>query len=146
MKQLVALSLCLIGGLILAFHSACSPMTYSGPAYSSPTPTPVPATHIYYSGSFTYSLTPTSGTGIAQPVTVAINQQVVFDSSLNGHPLYIDNGASCSVSNNTTFPYTFTPSSAGNYLVHCGFHGACTSNTACPATSCTGMTFMIHAQ
>ena len=140
MKMLATLSLCLFVGAILIFPFAC------GQSVAPTAATPLPSMNIYYSGSFTYSLTPTAGAAIAQPVTVTVNQSVVFDSSLAGHPLYVDNGASCSVSNNTTFPYTFTPSSAGNYLVHCGFHGACTSNTACPASSCGGMSFTIHAQ
>jgi len=165
MRQLFVLSLPLFVGLMLAFHLACnqnsypSSSSYGGGGGMYPTATPTTATtpcpsctptftpvHIYYNGSFRYSLTPTSGAAISQPVTVAVNQQVVFDAGLSGHPLYIDNGTACSVNNNMSFPYNFTPSAAANYLVHCGLHGACANNSACPASSCGGMAFTIHAQ
>jgi hypothetical protein len=159
MRQLAALSLCLFVGLVLASHLACNQSSYPSSSYgggmypmATPTPTtappacpsctPTPMT-IYYGGAFNYSLT-MSGPTITNPVTVAVNQKVIFDSSLTGHPLYVDNGSTCLVSNAMTFPVTFTPPSAANYLAHCGLHGSCT--TSCPAASCTGMAFTIHAQ
>lgn len=155
MRQFAALSFCLIIGLVLASHLACNQSSYPSSSYSvaptstpttapptCPSCTPTPIT-IYYGGSLNYSLT-MNGATITNPVTVAVNQKVIFDSSLAGHPLYVDNGTTCLVSNGTSYPITFTPGSAGNYLAHCGLHGSCT--TSCPAASCTGMAFTLHAQ
>ena len=158
MKKLAALTLCLVVGSLFVLPLACSQSDYksAGPYANTPTPSPTTVTtpcpscsptpvRVYLGVGTNYSLA-MSGSTISNPVTVAVNQSVIFDSSLGGHPLYVDNGTTCLVNNNSSFPVTFTPGSAANYLAHCALHGACTNNAACPASSCGGMAFTLHAQ
>lgn len=112
------------------------------------TPTPTPVT-VSVTGGFQYS-TDGGTTALTQPVTIAVGQEVIWDSTnATIHPLYVDDAVTCLV-NNQTIPgggsYSVTFTYTGDFLVHCGNHGACTLNTACPASSCTGMAATIHVQ
>ncbi len=80
-----------------------------------------------------------AGVALSAPLTITHGQSVVWDASNVGalHPLYIDNGTSCLVSGNTTFPVTQTFNSPGTYSFHCSNHASCA--TGCPGGACTGM-------
>jgi hypothetical protein len=122
--------------------------TATGTPTDTPTATLTPIT-ISVTGGFQYS-TDGGTTALTQPVTAAIGQIVTWDSTnATIHPLYVDDAVTCLV-NNQLIPgggsYSVTFTYASDYLVHCGNHGACTLNTACPASSCTGMAATIHVQ
>ncbi len=74
---------------------------------------------------------------------------MVFDISNNPHPLYIDNGSgTCSITNQTTFPYFYTISgSAGTmYTFHCGIHGICNGGSTTCTLPCSAMTGVFQVQ
>jgi hypothetical protein len=74
---------------------------------------------------------------------------MVFDISNKLHPLYIDNGSgTCSVINQTIFPYFYTISgSAGTmYTFHCGIHGLCGGSPTICTLPCTGMEGVFQVQ
>ena len=110
---------------------------------STPTPATVQlVTSKYVSGGVTLS-------GVVG-VTIMHGNSVIWDATNATHPLYIDNGASCSVSNNTAFPMTQAFPAAGTYYFHCGAHatGCNPSAISCPVTasSCTGEASFVVAQ
>jgi hypothetical protein len=146
MKYFLILSLCVGCGLLSLLSLGCP---FNGTQYPTtygvPTATPAPATvsvvgaYSYFSGGVTLS----SAIGM----TIIHGQSVVWDTSNAAiHPLYLDNGTSCLVTNSLAFPLTQTFSTIGTYNFHCGNHGACVpSNATCPlsASSCTGLVSFI---
>jgi hypothetical protein len=110
-----------------------------------PTATPTPITIMVIAGP-SYSTDGVSA--ISAPITVAVGQEVIWDASNTGHPLYIDDGAgTCVTANNTTFPVTQTFSTpATGYTFHCGIHGTCNGGSAVCTLPCSGMTALIWAQ
>jgi len=148
---LFLITLALVGSALLPL--ACSyppsyPPNFGGPPTNTPTPTSTIPPLVLSVSSFKYSTGGTSGAALSAPVTISVGQAVVWDASNSGaHTLYIDNMASiCNLNNNTSFPVTYSFTTAGNYLAHCGIHGACSVNSACPAANCTGMAATIHVQ
>ena len=130
--------------------TAISPQVPPAPT---PTPTSTPLVPItvsvivgsgyqYLSGGVTLS----SSIGM----NIAVGQSVIWDTSNSGiHPLYLDNGSTCLVTNNFSYPLTQTFNTAGTYNFHCGFHGGCApSNGTCPlpAASCSGLVGFIVVQ
>lgn len=91
--------------------------TYSGAALSAT---------VTYGGSFNFG---------SQGTTILAGQAVIFDSSLNGHTVNIDNGYGTCYSNTTSFPVTLTFPSRGLFTFHCNYHGSCTSG----CVSCSAM-------
>jgi plastocyanin len=117
---------------------ACGTNNYPTSTYMTPMPTttPGPAAAVTVSatgsyGSYAYS------TG---SITIMHGQSVMWDTSNSIHPLNIDNGSgSCLVSGDSSFPYTYTFTTAGTYHFHCGVHSTCGSGTCPNPSTCTGM-------
>jgi hypothetical protein len=137
MKKISAfLSLVMLVALI---PSACrnNPYTPNTPVYT-----------LSVNGSLRYSTSGTGGADLSAPLTISAGQSITWDTSNNGiHPLYIDNGSgTCSVSANTTFPYTHTFSSTGDFTFHCGNHGTCNGGGAVCTLPCSAMAGSVHVQ
>ena len=131
------LALSAVGTVILA---GC-PNNQSNPNNPSATPTSTPAFVV----TILFPHYTTDGaTSLTAPLTINHGSSIEWNTT--GHPLYIDTGTSCAVSSNMTFPFTYTFSTIGTYYFHCGIHGSCTSNIACPATLCTQMAGTVVAQ
>lgn len=128
-----------------------SPVSAIATATPTFTPTVVTAAPITISvtSSNLYSVNGTAGPAISGPITVVPGQVMVFDISNNPHPLYIDNGSgTCSITNQTTFPYFYTISgSAGTmYTFHCGIHGICNGGSTTCALPCSAMSGVFQVQ
>jgi plastocyanin len=114
---------------------ACSQQsaTVTNPASATATPTPSIQT-ISYGGATNYS---------PSAVTITHGQSVIWDSSLAGHTVLLDNyngsGTTCGSSTNySSFPVTVNFPTAGTYYFHCTVpgHSPCGSGTC---GTCTGM-------
>ncbi len=140
---------------------ACSyppsyPPNFGGPQTPTATPTatiPPVVLSLYTGGPPLYSANGSAGPALSAPITISKGQAVVWDASLNGHPLFIDNtGSVCNlgtngVSGNTSFPVTYAFTTTGDFLAHCQIHGACAGgNSNCPTSGCSGMAATIHVQ
>ena len=137
MKKIILLGLVLVSMIWMAVACSNNPAT-SSPVASSPTATPVPGAvvgaTISYGGSLNYN---------PSTVTITHGQAVVWDNTLSGHTVYLDNytgtSTTCgSSTNNTAFPVTITFPTAGTYYFHCAItgHSPCGSSTC---GMCTGM-------
>jgi plastocyanin len=131
-----------------SFNSAAPAVQAVATATLTPSgPVTVTLSAISASGSFRYSIA-SSGVAISAPITISVGSAVTWDTSNNGiHPLYIDNGSgTCSVSANTSFPFTQTFSTTGDYTFHCGNHGTCTGGGSVCTLPCSAMTGVVHVQ
>jgi plastocyanin len=137
MKKIILLGLVLTSLIWVAVACSNNSST-SSPVTSSPTATPNPSVvvgaTIAYGGATNYN---------PPNVTITHGQAVVWDTTLNGHTVYLDNytgtSTTCgSSTNNTSFPVTITFPTAGTYYFHCTVpgHSPCGSSTC---GMCTGM-------
>ena len=138
MKHILALSFLLCSLIWVAAACSSNSSTSSPAAAATPTPTPVPGVvvgaTVAYGGATNYN---------PANVTITHGQAVVWDGTLAGHTVYLDNysgtsGTCGSSVNYTSFPVTVTFSTAGTYYFHCTIpgHSPCGSGTC---GLCTGM-------
>ncbi len=127
--------------------ASLTPQAHLAPT-PTPSPTPITVSVIVASGYQYFSAGVTLSSSIG--MTIAVGQSLTWDISNSPiHPLYLDNGSTCLVSNNSSFPFSQTFNTAGIYNFHCGFHGGCApSNGTCPlvAASCSGLVGFIVVQ
>lgn len=134
---ILVLSFCAFSfaSFFLLTEISCS--LYSTGANPAPNPTPIPAPTNTPVPSATVGAN--ANTYNNTTITITAGQTVLWDSSNSpNHTLYIDNGSTCLVTDNTVFPFSYTFTTAGNYNFHCSNHAGCTNS--CNGSTCGGMT------